>query len=191
VSDVPPLDRPQPWAGYRLWLHYGEVDGHPAIVGVELWGVEPQPRPWPHQDDPHVVEVQGWDTLPDQPVTADALRGLLLGAALNAHVAYQHALARAAVNLGTDAEVAAAYAARFGPPKRGRPPLTDEFLRLVADAYTEAALRPSGGDTRYRLSRVLRQPVSPSTVRRWVKVARERALLDPAPARKQTGGTER
>jgi hypothetical protein len=181
------------WEGLRLRLWYGDVGGRPAVIGVELWGVEPKQPAWPHQVDPEVAAMQGWDALKDTPVTAEAVR-LPLGRLLRQHVAEGQArgevarkgLARLGIPKAKRRDVAA-YLKQFGPLKPGRPPLPEEFFRMVAEIWREAAA--AGGHptkaVQYRLSQVLGRDVPPSTARRWVMEARnrDRKFLPPASAR--------
>jgi hypothetical protein len=74
--------------------------------------------------------------------------------------------------------------AHYPTPRRGRgrPPLSDEFLTVVADAI---ASKKNGETDWYAVERALHRKVGESTVRSWKKQAQGRRLMPPAPARRQ------
>lgn len=179
---------PDPATGpYRLRLWTGQVEGRLAVVGVELWGVDPQDAVWPQQVDPELAARTGWQALREVGITAEAIR-LPIRRMLQQYVDQYRALARAASRMsGADQQAVAAYLKGLGPARRGRPSLPDELLQLVAQLYTEAL-----ADGRFdpakavglHLSNLMRRELSPSTVRRWIAAARERGFpIPPAPHR--------
>jgi hypothetical protein len=183
----PPVFREFTWEGYRVRVGYGHIGTRPAIVAIELWGIEPVQRPWPHQ--PFVAGEgawEAWEALSDQQVDTKALRKLPLGALLGRYIAQQHNRARRWQRRGIDPNVIAAYEEQFPTPKpgRGRRPKSDESLQVVADAYLRAKAT-RGMTIHYAVERAVGHRVKPGTVQRWVTMARDRGLLDPAPARRQ------
>jgi hypothetical protein len=163
----------------RLWVQRGG-DGHsPAIVGVELWGVEPIRRPWFESVVP----------LPDTPqrITADDIR-LPLGWMLDTWVDRKRRLARATLETWPDApgqdKAVARYEAGLTGPRTGRPPQPESFLRRVAAVYQRAV---EDGDRAPALAvaRAIRHPdrpeteTLPETARSWIKQARRRGYLAP------------
>jgi hypothetical protein len=71
---------------------------------------------------------------------------------------------------------------RLTTPRR-RTPLTDDFLREVADVYRTA--RAQGTSTQGAIQK--RWPTSEANARRWVARARKAGFLGPAPADRQGG----
>lgn len=178
---------PDPLHGpYRVRLWFGRVAGRPQVVGVEMWGVEPQSRPWPHLVDPEHEAQLGYPSLVEVGITAEAVR-LPLRKLLQDWAQDHRAFARAALRAGADADTVSAFVSGLGPAPRGRPPLSDELLGVVAHVYVdacEAARYDPAKATGIHLAKVLGREVKPSTVRRWIALARSRGFLPAAPPRK-------
>ncbi|HUY25673.1 MAG TPA: hypothetical protein VMV09_10290 [Candidatus Saccharimonadales bacterium] len=178
---------PDPLQGpYRLRLWFGRVDGRPHVLGAEMWGVTPEMRPWPEVVDPELGERMGWSPLRDAGITAEAVR-LPIRKMLQSWVQKNRAFARAAQRSGADPAAVAAFVEGLGPAPRGRPPLSDELLGVVAHVYVdacEAARYDPAKATGIHLAKVLGREVKPSTVRRWIALARSRGFLPAAPPRK-------
>ncbi len=204
-SQPSPIERlyPDPSQGpYRLRLWVSSVAGRPSVVGVEMWGVEPQMRAWhdPHiratartaQDDPSVFGSDRPDFEgPETAITASAIR-LPLGAFLDGWVRTNQALGRATLKYGAGARHRVAeYLMQFGEAKRvGRPPLPDEVLILVAHIYKDAEAAgdraPAKAVERELQKRLgYRKSKGAATVRSWIRLARKREYLPPPRRTKQ------
>lgn len=166
----------------RLRIWFGRVDGRSAVVGVELWGMEPVTAPWP----PSTIEA------PDAPIRAQDIR-LPLGQLLEARIEMEYARARASRALwghvpGHD-ETVRKFEDRLDSGHRpaGRPPLSDEMLRRVTDVYN-AAVRIGDRAPDLRVFEELGQVFGasvPDTARGWVSRARSRGFpVLPPPGRK-------
>lgn len=191
-SEPAPHERlwPDPESGpFRLRLWFGKVDGRPAVVGVEMWGIEPAgPMPWNDwsirstarnaDDNPFAFEPA--PPLPDVAIGAAAIR-LPLGAMLDGWTQGNKALGRAAIAWGAQPEAVAEAMEQFeGPKKKGARPLPDALLRTVAHYYTEAV---EAGDRSPAKAVVRRfksddnRSVNPATARSWIAAARRRQIL--------------
>ena len=187
-----PVERryPDPLRGpYRLRLWVAVVHGRPAIVGVEMWGVEPQSTVWldwsvratagSPQDDMGSFVPSNIPALSPTAITASAIR-LPLGAFIDGWVASNRALGRAALKVGGDPARVSAYLAALKDSKRGRPRLPDDLLRLVATMYATAIAAGDRAPAR-AVERDLkkRYKIDPkaTTVRSWIKAARDRGFL--------------
>ncbi len=204
---------------YRLRVWFGRVGGRPAVVGLELWGVEPQDRPWGAAGmtageeyamvDGRLTQVAPEDRrksaevkLPDTAIRADDVR-LPLGAMLDEHVAWEAALAKAALQatflapaetwpkmpqLARAREEAFARAKgsaerileQPAPRRRGRKPLDDVVLAEAAQIYQEAWDRGDRAQAKAtaRELHLRGYKVSEGTVKRWLVIARDRGLLE-------------
>jgi hypothetical protein len=189
-----PVERryPDPVEGpYRLRLWVAVVQGRPGIVGVEMWGVEPHSATWHDwsirasakspQDDIGAFEASNMPALLPTTITASAIR-LPLGAFIDGWVTSNRALGRAALKIGADPARVSDYLAALKDSRRGRPPLPDEWLRIVATIY-EAAIAEGDRAPARAVERDLkkRYKIDPkaTTVRSWIKAARDRrALVD-------------
>ncbi len=153
---------------FRLRVWFDHVNGRPAVVGVEMWGVGPVSSPW---------ELP----LPETPATvigAEDIR-LPLGRLLDAWVELHLSTARAARKLYEDvpdqeAKVRAVEARFASPRPSGRKRLTDEFLQRVTEVYN-AAISEGDRAPGLRVVEVL-GPAAPDTARGWVRQARERGF---------------
>lgn len=181
---------PDPQTGpFRLRLWFGTVDEKPAVVGVEMWGVDPV-----RETPPWFIDVD----LPDVPIGAEDIR-LPLGRLRDDWVDKQRSYARASRALWGDVppelrlpqEVHEAAVQRFerrlGAPKRvGRPPLSDELLGRVTAIYNEAV---TSGDRKPALrvktdlekAGLARADTPTKTVRGWIGQARKRGFPVVAP----------
>jgi hypothetical protein len=163
----------------RLWI--APVDGRPAVVGVELWGVDPKTAVWPM-----LGELP--EELPDAPIRASDVR-LPLGRYLDAWVEKQRASARASRALWPDVpgheETVRKFERRLDGKRAGRPRLSGEFLERVATVYSAAV---EEGDSRpaLRVQEELDAAV-PETARGWIRQARKRGFLAPATPSRSAG----
>jgi len=191
VSNEAPRPYPMPWPDsskgpYRLRFWVGRVDGRPAIVGVELWGVDPIVTPWPGglDEDPPWPSLKPRDTA----VTAAAIR-LPLGKLLDFHVEWLRTYARAARRLREQLEAAGeavdpgheervkAFEARHSGPRSGRTGrkrMTRDRLEEVAAIYLEAA---ELGARAPSLAVAEHFGAQRATVRTWVRRAADAGLL--------------
>jgi hypothetical protein len=156
---------PDPRVGpFRLRLAFGQVRGRTVITAVELRGVAPE-IPWP-------TEIP---ELPDAAIQAADIR-LPLGKLLDEWTARNAALARASRSLwpGNEANVQS-FEQQAGVKHRGRPRLTNEFLRQVAAIYNAAV---ADGD-RAPAMRVYKElsATTPNTARGWIRKARQRGVM--------------
>jgi hypothetical protein len=161
---------------FRLRLWFGRVNGRPAVVGVEMWGVLPEEAPWvtllpDSPDTPMKAD------LPAAPILAEDIR-LPLGALRDDWTEMHLAFARAARKLyseapGTKVKVRR-IEERFERKHTGRPRLSDEFLSRVTAIYNAAV---SEGDRR-PAKRLIKElgPAAPETARGWIRQARQRGL---------------
>lgn len=198
VSRQPSFERlyPDPETGpYRLRVWIDRVNGRLGVVGVELWGVEPELQPWQERTVPKEpgASVFGLgapaDPLPEKAVTAAAVR-LKLGAILNDWVAANKALAKAALKMGASRRDVAALRRSLDKPKPGRPRLSETLLRMVADEHQRALLVAPNAPTREVQHRLLKDPhlhldVNVNTIRSWVKAAKDRDLYYPKPTKEE------
>lgn len=171
VDPVPMTRRwPDPVLGpYSLRVWFGHPGGVPAVVGVEMWGVEPVTQPWAVDGGP----IQG-EGMADTPITAQAVR-VPLGGLLDAWVALhgnaaqpQPAPERATLKLREDLLKTARQIER------------EIFLREVAGVYQTAlsagSRRPAKEVEEWAADRP-GGPFSSSTVRSWIKQAADRGHL--------------
>lgn len=133
----------------RVWLE--QVDGRPAIVGLEMWGREPVSAKW--------AEMPG---LPDaKRIGAGDLRLVPLG----------HILDEATAK--PTAEVAV-------EPRPSRSRLGDEHYRQVADLYRQI-VHAGGRESRSPAVAIAQRfAVAPTTARTWIRRATAAGLLPPA-----------
>jgi hypothetical protein len=171
TPSVPPQEYftrlwPDPQTGpfwLRLWVK--QVDDRPAIVGVEMWGVEPP-----------TAEVTLTDTTA---ITRKDIRDLRLDKLLDGWRAMMGSYARATVDThyakAPDKEAKLArFERRLGVKHTGRPRLTDEFLREVADIYTKAVDK---GDPAPALQVQMKLGAATvETARGWIRQARKREV---------------
>ena len=173
---------PDPERGpLRLRVWFGRVDGRRAIVGLELWGVDP-PRPLP--------QWFGTEKLPDAAIRAEDVR-LPLGRLLDSRVAHELSAVRMSRALWGDVpgheETVRRFEERLGTYRVGRPRLSDEFLEQVTAIYNAAV---ADGERKPAM-RVLEElgPLTgttvPETARGWIRQARKRGF--PVAAPQQTG----
>jgi hypothetical protein len=173
---------------FRIRLWYRDVDSRPAIVGVELWGVEPVSLPWwertlPKEPGASIFE-QGppAEPLPDVQIKASDVR-LPLGHMLDDLVKRYRALGRAALTMGADPKAVGGYLRQIGQRRPGRPPIiTREQIGLVADLYKKAlaaGLRHPDQWVGVQLQ-LMGVDISASAVRHRVAKARELKLLPPS-----------
>lgn len=160
---------PDPDTGpYRLHLWFGFIDGRPGVVGVEMWGVDPQRSDWATLPE----------ALPETVIGADDIR-LKLGEQLDRWVALtlsraQRASERTARELtGRDVKVVITDAPERRRP--GRRPLPDEFLQKVSEDYV-AAVKRGVRDPSAEVGR-LNGAANSNTARGWVRQARNRGFL--------------
>lgn len=153
----------------RVW--FGRVQGRPAVVGVEMWGVEPIQAAMPLDSA----------TLDDSPIRAEDIR-LPLGKWLDAWTEMQYRYARASRELWGDIpgheDRVSKFEARIGDKRLGRPALSDEMLSRVTEVYNAAV---KDGDRRpaMRVFEVLGADFGasvPETARGWVRQARKRGF---------------
>jgi hypothetical protein len=183
---------PDPAIGpYRLRVWFDNLGRRPVVVGLELWGVDPQWRPWHDrqaratatgpQDDPARLEPTGLQLDPTA-VTADVVHRLRLGALLDDYVGYNRALARAALKAGANRKAVDRYVQRFDVPKKpGRPRLRDELLQLVSDVYVAAERRGDRAPAKAVMQHLLalgHRDLKSATVRSWIHAARSRGFFD-------------
>jgi hypothetical protein len=158
----------------RLSLWFGRVDGRPAVVGVEMWGIEP-PQGWPLTTD-----------LPDSAIRAEDVR-LPLGKMLDGWTELNYRYARASLALWGDLpghkETVRTFEQRIGSKRVGRPRLSDDFLEKVTATYN-AAVREGDRRPALRVQEELGAAVA-ETARGWIRQARERGF--PVAAPKPTG----
>ena len=163
---------PDPEHGpFRLRVWFDHVNGRPAVVGVEMWGISPVSSPW---------EMP----LPETPaaaIGAEDIRlplGRLLDGWVELHLSTARAARKLYGNVPGQEETVRTVEARFGMPRSGRQRLTDEFLQQVTDVYNAAV---SEGDRRpaQRVAQAF-GPVAPETARGWIRQARRRGV-DVAP----------
>lgn len=181
---------------FRLRVWFGRVDDRPAVVGVELWGVEPQQRDWLESEagDEAIDVVTGkavsrdWlgYQLPDAAVRAEDVR-LPLGRLLDDWLDRQRAFARASRLLWGDSPGHEARVQRFERRLEGKrtgpPRLTDDFLQQVTDIYNGAA-RDGARNPAAPVQAALGAR-TPSTARSWIREARRRGFpVVPPPTRK-------
>jgi hypothetical protein len=185
---------------FRVRLWYRDVDGRPAIVGLEMWGVEPVLKvPWwdsgylaPSRDAPERVRSGIFEqappaaSLPDVQIKASDVR-LPLGKLLDELAKKYRALGRAALTMGADPEAVDNYLQQIGERRPGRPPIiTREQIGLVADLYKKAltaGLRYPDQWVEGQLQ-LIGVDISASAVRHRVAKARELKLLPPSRRRK-------
>lgn len=148
----------------RVW--YGTAEGRPAVVGVEVWGTEPLQNPWPLDRRGHKEARR---------VTAANVR-LPLGRWLDQWVEMGRARARASRKLygGTPGheETVQRFESELNVKRRGRKPLSDDFLRQVAVVYVKeirAGNRRPAKAVKEQLG-----PTSDSNARTWIRQARLR-----------------
>jgi hypothetical protein len=182
---------PDPERGpYRLRLWFGRVEGRPAVVGVELWGIEPQHRDW--LVDEAVEDASDMATgatvgrMASAPVPeAAAVRAedvrLPLGRLLDAWLERQRASARASRKLWANGNGHDPRVERLERPERapeaktpGRPRLSDDFLRQVTKVYNDA-VASGQRDPAVRVQSAL-GATTPETARSWIRQARQRGL---------------
>ena len=150
----------------RYWVGY--PGGRPAVVGVEMWGVDPKRLAWDGDRE----------GLPDVPVTAAAIR-LPLGKMLDDWLSVMGNLAQSSIELWGDEPgqrmAAESYIANLeAKPKRG-----PEFLEAVARVYLAArdagSRRPNRAVEEWaRLEGIERDS---KTIRGWVYQAGRMGLL--------------
>lgn len=153
----------------RVWID--TVNERPAIVGVELWGIEPQEFMWPEPFDKPLTEA---------PVRAADVR-LPLGEFLDSYVKMHLGFATAGRKLwgerpGVEEKIQRFEAKFKTEPHGGRQRLTDEFLTMVAEVYLKAVRsgdRKPAVAVRKALEAVGR-PTSESNARTWIHQARKR-----------------
>lgn len=192
-----PRDRrwPDPEAGpYWLRLWVAELDGRPAVVRLEMWGVDVDPDLRLEADRAYLLEGASVGGSPDVAITSSTIR-LPLDQMLQEAVLMDRARMRALQRMqppedwSEDREAArqaalAEAVSRLPKPRRGPHPLPDDLLRRVADIYREAvseARRDPAKVVQYRLSDEMRRELKASTVRSWVRVAVERGYLEKPP----------
>ena len=187
---MPLESREFPYGPYRVRLWLDILKGRPSIVGVEIWGIEPQIKVWDDitirgnarslQDDIFSFSPSGISFAPTA-ITAKAAR-LPLGRLLDDWLKGKQALGRAAMAVGADPEKVQELLKDFDRPKPGRPPHRPELLRLIGEWYQQAE---SAGDrapakaVHRQLAKFLkRRDLKASTVRSWIKAARDRGHFD-------------
>ncbi len=161
------LSWPDPQNGpllVRVW--YGTSESRPAVVGVEVWGIEPLERPWP-------TEWRG--NREPRRITAANVR-LPLGRWLDEWVEAAAGLARASRELyrgkpGHE-ETVQRFEAELDRKRRGRAPLSEEFLRSVAAEWRGAVSAGSRKPAKVVNERL--GPTSDSNARTWIRQARLR-----------------
>jgi len=177
---------PDPVTGpFRLRLWIGRVDGRSAVVGVELWGV-----------DPKLVDKPAWptelDDLPDAAIRAADVR-VPLGRFLDGWIDHRRAFARASrewfAEIPGHEETVRAFEERLQPRRpAGRPRLSDEHLGLVTAVYN-AAVTEGDRAPAYRVMEELGARTV-ETARGWVRQARKRGFpVEPPPS--ATGASTR
>lgn len=166
---------------FRLRISFGAVDGREAVVGVEMWGIEPPSGNWSVLDALPEFGAVNLDDIPDTPILAADIR-LRLGAILDAWVAQNLAHASAARKLWGDSANLQKFQGRFEDDRKGRPHLSDDFLRRVETIYNEAV---TAGDRRpaVRVQQELGARTA-STARSWIRQARRRGFDLPQPSTK-------
>lgn len=168
---------------YRLRVWVQTISGRPAIVGVEMWGVEPPKRV---QWDPLPSLEDGLpeSAFPGVPITSKRIRvplgkilddwvGLILGIA-DEQVKWTDPGQQIRVDLLTE---------EITRKDTGRAALTDDFLQFVATAYLEAQSAGSRHPTKdvgFAVEREMGIFGAGSTPHSWVKAARDRGFLPPA-----------
>lgn len=159
---------PDPETGpYRLRVWIGEVDGRPAITRVDLAGFDP----------PGWIDESG---LPDAAIQATDIR-LPLGRLLDAWTDLQRTYARASRKLYSDGEFRddgeerRRFEKQVGAKRMGRPRLSDEFLREVANIYSTA--RKEGNRAPAVLVADELKANTTATARGWIRQARMRGFL--------------
>jgi hypothetical protein len=107
---------------------------------------------------------------------------------LQADLEHSRALGRAALRMNANRREVAAYMKHLGPPRRGRPPLSDQLLDLVAGLHRESvadAYRNPAKVVQFQLEKMLGRELAPSTVRRWIQTAGQRNRRpSPQPAKR-------
>jgi hypothetical protein len=159
---------PDPATGpFRLRLAFGQVDGRVAVTAVELRGVAPA-QPWP-------TDLPG---LPDAAVRAADIR-LPLGQLLDTWTALTLSRARASRTLWpANEESVQRFERQEGVRRSGRPSLSAEFLRQVAEVY-KAAVAAGDRAPALAVGKELRAN-TPETARDWVHKARKRGFIPPS-----------
>jgi len=170
---------------YRLRIWFGQLDGRPAVVGVEMWGCTPRRQPWPEELDALEPAAQTSVRVDKETAITSAAIRLPLGRILDSWVDIQRSLMHAHRELRGNAEGQDARIDRFErrlgeQPPRGRPRLSDEFLSKVARVYIQA--QQSADDFRRPAAAVQRElgANTRETARSWIKQARRRGVLPSA-----------
>ena len=188
---------PDPAAGpWALRLTFGVAEGRPAVVGVEIYAVDPAAI---------AAAAQGWPKMPSQwfgdpvPVTTAGIR-IPLAERLRLYLAD----ARRSAEIRRDAATAPPWltleeyraqgertlrALGRAPGSRGRPPvLTLEHFQAVADVYSAASR--AGRSPVKAVAQEFKVPHS--TAAHWVERARKRfGLLPPTTPGKASGRARR
>lgn len=138
------------------------------------------------QDDPERVGDDGARfTGPVTPLTAEMIRRITVGPA----IADAHRQLEKVIRLARDwsrsrgdhdASHRLTLAPMGQPRRRGRPPLSKEFLEQVAAAYKRGNPRAPAAAVRAWAKENEGRDVSKATVDLWIRRARERELLPPA-----------
>lgn len=186
---------------YQLRLWFATVSGKPAVVGLEMWGIDPdQPsvaqsraqadRAWADRGRRLTlegdVEIVPLPQPPDTPIRSRDIR-LPLDQLLQTDARHQRAILRAYQRLTPDLGLEdreperqarlAELLASAPKPQRGRRPLPEPLLRRVLEIYHDAeseARRDPAKAVQYRLSDELQRDLKPSTVRSWIRIAKDR-----------------
>jgi hypothetical protein len=179
---------------FRVRLWFDTVAGRPAICGLEMWGSTPAVAPdtWlplsfrstTAKDTPAAragfvgpeesVEL----ALPRTAIGAKDVR-LPLGAWLDDYVRWNLGIGLAALELGADEEKVVEHLQKFPNRRRGHPPLSDEFLREVAELWQRAVNSSDRRAPALAVAAWLEEKrglvdVKHSTVRQWKKKAEKR-----------------
>jgi hypothetical protein len=177
TQDLPGQLVERPWPDpvegpFRLRLWVKQVEDRPAIVGVEMWGSAPVGSTGP--------SGALFDGLPDTPITRKDIN-LALARLLDGWLVMMGSYARAARTVYADVPGQEANVTQFeqhlGIKHAGRPRLSDEFLKTVADIYKQAVHE---GDSGPALQVQLKlNAATVETARGWIRQARKRGFLEP------------
>ena len=94
---------PDPNTGpLRLRVWFGRVNERPAVVGVELWGVEPVSQEWGAESE---AARHGFEPLGTAPVRAQDVHTLRIGELLDDWLEFLRTMSRASLTLYGDTPV--------------------------------------------------------------------------------------
>lgn len=169
---------------YTLRVWFGYPNGYPAVVGVEMWGVEPVTQPWSAED-----ELNPRDGLSDTAVTAQSIR-IRLGELLDGWIALH---GNAAPKKQPPPEPISVGELKEELAEMVRGVEKALFLREVALVYAAAVnagnRRPAKAVEEWAADRE-GGPFSPSTVRGWIKRAADQGYLPKSSQGKVRRGQE-